>query len=123
MTSNSDRVRAFIAAWERRDVGAIVGAMTPTACYHNIPMREVRGRDAIRAAIEPFLSSATAVRWELRAIAEAADGTVLTERLDVFEFGAKTIAIPVMGAFELEDNLISHWRDYFDLGAFQRQMA
>lgn len=120
---NITRVRRFIAAWEARDIETIVAAMAPDAVYHNIPMQALTGRDAIRAGVTPFLSGATRVVWEVHAIAATATGAVLTERLDIFEFGPKRIAIPVMGVFEFKDDLISHWRDYFDLADFQRQMA
>ncbi len=122
--SNSDKVRAFIGAWERRDLDAIVAAMAPDAVYHNIPMAPVRGREAIRAALMPFLAPAKEIAWEILAIAEDAQGRVLTERVDAFVFeGGKRLALPVMGVFEFKDGLISAWRDYWDMADFQKQMA
>lgn len=123
MSANTERVHAFIAAWERRDVEAILAAMTPDAVYHNIPMPVMQGRDAIRAFIAPFLAGASKVEWTVHHIAENGAGTVLTERTDVFVLGGKTLSIPVMGTFEFRDVLIAAWRDYFDLADFQRQLA
>lgn len=121
--TNTDRVMAFIAAWEARDVERILARLAPDAVYHNIPMQPLKGRDAVRSFIAPFLAGATRVEWTVHAIAENSAGTVLTERTDVFVMGPKTISLPVMGAFELKDGLISAWRDYFDLADFQKQMA
>ena len=121
--TNTEKVLAFIAAWEARDVEKILAAMAPDAVYHNIPMQPMKGREAIRGFITPFLGGATRVEWTVHNVAESADGTVLTERTDVFEMGPKTISLPVMGTFEFRDGLISKWRDYFDLADFQRQMA
>jgi limonene-1,2-epoxide hydrolase len=121
--TNSDKVLRFIAAWEMRNIDAIVSSMTPDAFYHNIPMEPLKGRGAIRAMIAGFLANATEVRWTVHHIAETSAGVVLTERTDVFRFGAKTLSLPVMGTFEFRDGLISSWRDYFDLGQFQSQMA
>jgi limonene-1,2-epoxide hydrolase len=121
--TNTGRVKAFIAAWEARDVEKILAAMTPDAIYHNIPMPVFQGHAAIREFITPFLAGASRVQWTVHHIAEAPDGTVLTERTDVFEMGPKTISIRVMGTFEFRDGLISAWRDYFDLAQFQSQMA
>lgn len=121
--SHTDRVRAFIGAWEARDVEAILAAMTPDAVYHNIPMPVMQGHDAIRAFAAPFLAGCSKVEWTLHHIAESSDGIVLTERTDVFILGPKTISIRVMGTFEFTGGLISAWRDYFDLAEFQRQMA
>jgi limonene-1,2-epoxide hydrolase len=54
----------------------------------------------------------------------AANGSVvLTERVDVFKLPDKSIALPVMGAFEVTDGKIAAWRDYFDMNQFTSQMA
>jgi len=123
MVSNAERVRDFIAAWEARDTEAILSRMTPDATYLNVGLSEAKGHEAIRATISPFLNAAAEVRWTITHIAETADGVVLTERTDVFVVGEKTLSIPVMGAFEFNGDLISAWRDYFDLPGFQAQMA
>jgi limonene-1,2-epoxide hydrolase len=123
MASHCDRVRQFIAAWEARDVEDILSRMTPDAAYLNVGLSEAKGREAIRATITPFLTTASEVRWTITHIAEAESGVVLTERIDVFVIGEKTLSVPVMGAFEFEGDLICAWRDYFDLPGFQAQMA
>lgn len=121
--SRVEVVLAFIAAWEARDVDAILARMTPAARYENVGMGVMVGHDAIRAFATPFLARAEAVRWEVLHIAETAAGAVLTERTDLFELPDRTLSIPVMGIFEFDGDLIADWRDYFDLPGFQRQMA
>ena len=121
--TNSDRVLAFIAAWEARDIEAILAGLTPDAVYLNVGLAEARGHDAIRAAITPFLAGASAVRWRVHHIAETPTGVVLTERTDDFVMGPKTLSVPVMGVFEFKGDRIAAWRDYFDLPGFQAQMA
>lgn len=121
--SNTQKVLDFIAAWEARDMDRILSLMTPDAFYHNIPMEPVRGHEAIRGLLTAFLGNATAVQWTVHHIAETSGGVVLTERTDNFEMGPKTLSLRVMGTFEFEGGLISAWRDYFDLGQFQSQMA
>jgi limonene-1,2-epoxide hydrolase len=123
MASRCDLVREFIGAWEARDVEAILSRMTQGAAYLNVGLSEAKGREAIRATVTPFLTTASEVRWTITHIAETQDGVVLTERIDVFVIGQKTLSVPVMGAFEFEGDLISAWRDYFDLPGFQAQMA
>lgn len=118
-----DLVRAFIAAWEARDIAAILARMTPDARYENVGMPVMVGHDAIHGFAAPFLAAAKSVRWDVHHIAETAAGAVLTERTDVFELPDRTLSIPVMGVFEFDGDLISGWRDYFDLPGFQRQMA
>ena len=49
---------------------------------------------------------------------------VLNERIDIFthENGGQ-ITLPVMGTLTVENGKITVWRDYFDLGSFERQLA
>lgn len=47
----------------------------------------------------------------------------MNERTDRFLLNGKWIEIGVMGVFEFKNGKIAAWRDYFDLGQFQRQMA
>ena len=121
--THSDIVRALIAAWEHRSVDDLLGLMTDDVRYLNVGMPEMVGHEPIRAALTPFIGGATAVRWTVHHIAETANGAVLTERTDVFEMGPRTVTIPVMGVFEFDNDKISAWRDYFDVPAFQKQMA
>ena len=66
---------------------------------------------------------ATSVEFEMLAIASSGN-VVLTERIDRFVLGGKSIAIPVMGTFELTtDGKIKAWRDYFDMQQFMSQMG
>ncbi|WP_348645902.1 limonene-1,2-epoxide hydrolase family protein [Rhizobium laguerreae] len=54
----------------------------------------------------------------------ATGNVVLNERIDVFthESGGE-ITLPVMGTVTIEDGVIIVWRDYFDPGDFDRQLA
>ena len=121
--SNTEIVKAFVKAWERRSIDGILRLMTPDARYLNVGLSEAVGHEQIRSAIAPFLAAATRIEWTIHHIAESSEGVVLTERTDVFEMPGRTISVPVMGIFELTGGLISGWRDYFDLPGFQNQMA
>ena len=121
--SNTQKVRDFIAKWEAQDVEGILDTFSDNPFYHNIPMDPLTSKDAIRQFLEPFLTPVTEVKWTLHFIAEAANGVVMTERVDAFFFGDKKIALPVMGTFEFVDGKLAKWRDYFDLREFENQMA
>jgi limonene-1,2-epoxide hydrolase len=121
---NSERALAFISACERKDWDAIRAAMREDIAYHNIPMPLVTGASAAVAVLKQFMGAAEEIQWIVYAIAEDADGRVLTERLDKFKMpDGRWIELPVMGVFEFENGQIAKWRDYFDLSDFQRQMA
>lgn len=121
--SNTKIVQDFIAAWEARDINRVMSFFADDAVYHNIPMPVMTGHAPIRKFIEGFLASSEAVQFETHHIAESPSGVVMTERTDMFQINGQRMALPVMGAFEIKNGKIAKWRDYFDLGQFQTQMA
>lgn len=116
--TNIPTVRAFCEAWTSRDPDTIVALMSEECFYHNVPMAPLVGRAAIAEFIRGFLGDAQTVEFEILAIAEAEDGTVLTERVDHFDYGGQRLALPVMGSFRIENGLVSRWLDYFDMAPF-----
>jgi limonene-1,2-epoxide hydrolase len=115
-------VGRFCAAWADGDIDVLVAFFADDAIYHNIPLEPVSGRDAIRATIAGFTQGVD--RVEFRVVNIAASGNVvLTERVDVFVIGDRSIELPVMGTFEVVDGQIAAWRDYFDLNQFMAQFA
>ncbi len=113
----------FIDHWNRRDIEAILRALTPGVHYQNLPLPAMVGREAVRAFITPNLTRVTRMEWVVHGIAITADGrSVMTERTDHFHFGSQTVSVPVMGVFEFEGELISNWRDYADIQHFVQQM-
>ena len=122
-TGNSERVRAFVDAWNRSDHTALCAAFADDAVYHNVPLEPINGKSAISVAIAQFLEAMTAIQWRMVHIAESADGTVLTERVDAFDANNRRVALPVMGVFEFHEGLITRWSDYFDVGQYQSQLT
>lgn len=123
--NNIQRTEAFISAWERCDIDAIIRAVANDIFYHNIPMAPIIGAEALRAFAMPLLTGAEHVEWEMHHIAESNHGAVLTERTDRFRLAnGKSVTIRVMGTFEFDGNgKLKQWRDYFDFAEFESQMA
>jgi limonene-1,2-epoxide hydrolase len=117
-------VRAFCDGWGSPDeIDAALGLLSDDCFYHNIPLDPVEGIEAIRATIDGFSAGVEKVEFETHHIA-ANGNVVLTERTDSFFFPGNTIALPVMGTFEVnDDGKITHWRDYFDMNQFVSQMG
>ena len=113
-------VLAFLQAWNRCDLDAVVGHFHDDIFYHNIPLAPLRGKAEAEAFIRS-LEGLESCRWELINAAAHAN-VVLTERVDNFVINGCTVRIPVMGTFEISDGKIRRWRDYFDLADFQQQM-
>ncbi len=117
-----DRVTALMHAFDNRNIEGIAASFAPNAVYHNIPMEAVQGVEAIRGSLAPFMGMASEIRFEV--LHSVANGNiVMNERIDRFKIGEKWLEIAVMGVFEVGEQGITAWRDYFDLGQFQTQMA
>ncbi len=112
--SNTQIVMDFIDAWNRMDWDAVVAAFSEDVVYHNIPMEELRGK----AVVAEFVTTGMdldAVDWQVLSIAENGN-KVLTERVDNFLLvGGKTVAMPVMGTFEIADGQIAKHCAGYDL--------
>ncbi len=122
MSEEQRIVLDFIDACSANDIERILGFLDADCVYHNIPVAPVKGIEPIRKVLESFLRMAGKVDWQVRNVAVAGNGTVLTERLDRFLIGEKWVELPVMGAFEVRNGKITAWRDYFDLNQFQKQV-
>lgn len=119
-----ETVAAFIAAWNDSDIDSVLGMMSETVIWHNIPMEPTVGIAAVTEAVHGFMGGVEACNWETHAIA-ANGNKVLTERTDNFSLaGGKQAGIRLMGIFEIDgDGKIAEWRDYFDMLEFQREFA
>jgi limonene-1,2-epoxide hydrolase len=47
----------------------------------------------------------------------------MVERVDHTRAGEKSVALPCLGVFEMQDGKIRVWRDHFDLGTYPRVLA
>ena len=116
-------VRDFCTAFEEQDLEKILGFFSEDAIYHNIPLDPAQGLPAIRAVLEQFISPGGSSEFEILNLASHGN-VVLTERLDRLTIQGKPVAVPVMGAFEVDaDGKISAWRDYFDMGQLTSQVG
>lgn len=108
-------VRAFIAAWNRKDRAALAEALHPDAVCEGVSLPPpAHGRAASLALFDPFLA-ADELDWTIINIA-AAGRSVFTERVDRFHYkDMDWTTVRACGYFELDEaGLITIWRDYFD---------
>lgn len=117
----SETVTAFIRALERNDLDTALALVGDGCEYDNVPMGKVHGPDAIRSLLAPMLGAAATLEWVVHR--QAAEGAlVFNERLDRFEMPFGWIEVPVTGVWEVQDGLITLWRDYFDEATYRRQL-
>ena len=124
MTTPIETVEKFIALINQGQTDSAMDLLAEDVFYHNIPMQPMTGRETVRAFSHEFgMGTRLRANWETLSIA-ASGNTVLTERVDEFRSAdGGRISIPLMGSFRVRDGLIAEWRDYFDLGDFERQLA
>lgn len=122
MDANERIIREFIAAWSRLDAAELVAYFSDDGVYHNMPMGPVAGRANVEQLIRGFIASWTETTWDILNLACAGD-VVIVERVDRTRAGDKAVDLPCVGVFELEAGKIKVWRDYFDLGTYQRGMG
>jgi limonene-1,2-epoxide hydrolase len=107
-------VRAELSAWSRLDVEEIVSYFAGDAVWDNVRLGAVSGHDEIRRAVKGYVDRTTFGEIEILNLAVAGN-VVLTERVDHFVYDGEKIHARVMGAFEVNGDKITAWRDYFDV--------
>ncbi len=119
----TETVNSFIAAVEERDIDLAATLLAKDVSYENMPMEPIVGRDAVAQTLRGFLASATEVDWPCSSQYEIGN-RVINERVDRFKIGEGWLELPVAGFFEVgDDNLITLWRDYFDMATYQTQLG
>lgn len=118
--SNKDLVLAFLHAWDKGDLEAAFAFLSRDIVYKNTGYPDAVGHAGVRKALSSLIETGTTLTAEIHAIAETADGTVMTERTDTIHFAKGPMSFPVMGAFDVKDGLICGWRDYFDASPFKQ---
>ena len=109
-----ETVQAFLRAMAVLDYDAALTLIGETCDYENMPMSRVTGPAGVRGVLEPFF--APTLENEFRVLRQIASGkTVFLERLDRHRLATGWVELPVVGIFEVENGLITLWRDYFDL--------
>jgi limonene-1,2-epoxide hydrolase len=116
MTASADTVvTEFCALFSNPDIDRIIDWFTEDAVYHNIPMPQAVGHDAIRELILGFMAAFDGIDFIVHRQLAQGD-VVMNERTDVMRRkDGGEIALPVMGVFEVRDGKIAVWRDYFDM--------
>ena len=117
--SNIDLVRSFLHAWDESDFATAFALMHPDIVYKNTGYPDAVGHDAVRTTLSKLIDGSTPLTSEIHAVAENADGVVMTERTDTMHLPGRAVPFPVMGAFDVKDGLITGWRDYFDASLFK----
>jgi len=112
----SDLTGGMFAAIDSKDTEAFVGFLTEDAVFRFGSAPAVCGREAIRAAVDGFFGTIGASSHEV--MNKLGDGTTLVceggvtyTRLD-----GSQVTLPFTDVFEYDDDLISQYKIYIDIG-------
>ncbi len=122
MADNEGIIRNFIEAWSRLDPPELASYFAEDGVYYNIPAQPVAGRENVEKMIAGFTAAWTETDWEIVNVVAAGD-LVVAERVDRTRAGDKSVDLPCVGVFELENGKIKIWRDYFDMGTYVKSMS
>ncbi|MEU6371580.1 limonene-1,2-epoxide hydrolase family protein [Streptomyces sp. NPDC046909] len=124
MPSPDAVVRSMCECWNASapDPGRISEFFAEDAVYHNIPVEPAVGRTAIRDTIAGFLTMVDRIEFEIHHQL-ASGNVVMNERTDTFHVGGRATPLRVTGVFEVDNGLITAWRDYFDMAQGSRAMG
>ena len=111
-----ETVRAFLRSLEDKNLDRALSQVSADVVYQNVPLSPARGVREFEKQMRFFEKLVD--HFEARIHHIAADGPfVLTERTDVIERGGLRLEFWVSGTFEVRDQRIVLWRDYFDWAA------
>ena len=114
---NDEMVRAFLAAWERRDTEHIMSCWADDGVYHAVAaLQPIVGRAAFREFVTRF-EQVPGGRLDIHHQV-ASDDIVMNERTDRITFRGRQIIVPICAVFEIRDGRIAAWREYFDPALF-----
>jgi len=113
ITEGERTVDRLLTAYQRLDVDAMVECFTEDGAYHAMSMESAVGRDALRKLWSGWVSAMTDVICEVHR--QLADETiVMHERTDRSTVGDRKLMTPVAAVFDIDNGLITDWREYFD---------
>jgi limonene-1,2-epoxide hydrolase len=114
-------VTALVRACEARDLDAVCALVADDIEYDNVPIGKVSGPEGVRRVLSGGVTQAAEqVEWVVHR--QVSDGAiVMNERTDRFLVDGRWIEIPIAAVFEVRDDRVCVWRDYFDLETYRRQ--
>jgi ketosteroid isomerase-like protein len=112
--SPSDHAHAVFAAFDAKNVSALLAYMTNDVQLRLGNAQAVQGKGAFVEAVEMFLRSVASFRHEILNV--WSDGPVLITELAVHytRLDGGQVTLPCCNVFRLRDGLIADYRSYID---------
>ena len=107
-------VTRFVTSWERQNVDEVLDYFSEDAVWRPGPLKPAVGKAALRDAISAWFGGVRHLGAEIHT--QVSDGkTVMHERTDRYMLGDREMSGIHASVFEIENGVITAWREYFDL--------
>lgn len=113
-----------MAAWARHDVEGVLANVTDNIEWHyHVGSPPVHGRHAMAKLLNRLKDHQLESQWRLVRHSESGD-SLFIEAIDDFRNpDGHRVQVPYAGVYQFEGDLISHWRDYVDMGTMMKREA
>ncbi len=118
-----ETVNSLFKSIEANDRNLILAHFHEDAVFHNMPMEEAVGHEAIWQAFAPIHDICTGIQWQVHNMTADDRGCVYTERTDRYRVNDIWCEFAVMGIHEIDNGKVRKWRDYFDLQQVMAQLS
>ncbi len=110
---NAITVESFLNALANQDMETADALLADDVVYQNVGLPTIHGRKRV---IKLMRGMEGRMGFEVKFHRNVSDGlAVMNERTDAMVFGPLRLQFWVCGVFEVHDDRITLWRDYFDL--------
>lgn len=103
----------MVDAWNTRDWERVYALFAEDGVLHSMMIEPVVGRDTIRERLSRMTPGIESIELKLRNIGVVND-VVMLERVDDFTYQGKHSRVPVVGVLEINNGLVTEWREYYD---------
>ncbi|HEX3794527.1 MAG TPA: limonene-1,2-epoxide hydrolase family protein [Acidimicrobiales bacterium] len=111
--SPQDVVIRFLAAMADNDPDTVIDLAADDIVYSNVSLPTIRGKERFARGVRAYFRYHLDFEVVVHRMAENGP-VVLTERTDALIAGPFRMQFWVCGTFEIHDEKVTLWRDYFD---------
>lgn len=110
------RLDDLFAAIDAKDTERFLGFLTDEASFRFGSAPAAQGKEAIHSAVGGFFSSIAGLSHDLTRSVEEDDVVVCEGEVTYTRHDATTITLPFVNVLEFDDELISNYKIYMDIG-------
>ena len=110
------RLDDLFAAIDAKETERFLGFLTNGASFRFGSAPAVQGREAIHSAVDGFFSTITGLSHDVTRIIAEDEVVVCEGEVTYTRHDATGITLPFINVFEFDDELISNYKIYMDIG-------